>query len=158
MTENYKKGSFSFPGAIGLGTGVMIGAGIFAPTGQVADYAGLWFPAAFVLAAAISGFSACSCAKLSYAHPSTGGIGMYLQKAYGRSTTAGAGALLMAFSMVINESLVARSFGTYAQRLFGMPVGLSAPGILAVFTAERWFLKSRRQSLGHAKGHGGGKP
>jgi amino acid transporter len=43
---------------------------------------------------------------------------MYLQKAYGRSTMTAAGALLMYFSMVINESLVARTFGTYVGQLF----------------------------------------
>ena len=123
MTENYKKGRLSFPGAIGMGTGVMIGAEIFSLTGQVADLAGSGFPTAFVLAAAISGFSAYSYVRLSNAHPSAGGIGMYLQKAYGRSTMAGAGVLLMAFSMVINESRGARTFGTSTLRLFGKAGG-----------------------------------
>ena len=36
----YKKGSLSLLGTIAMGTGVMIGAGIFALTGQVAELAG----------------------------------------------------------------------------------------------------------------------
>lgn len=96
----------------------MIGAGIFALTGQVAEYAGPLFPAAFLLAAIISGFSAYSYIKVTSRYPSAGGIAMILQKAYGKTMMTGASALLMAFSMIINESLVARTFGTYLLQLF----------------------------------------
>lgn len=101
-----------------MGTGVMIGAGIFALTGQVAELAGGWFLVAFVVAAIISAFSAYSYIKVSNAYPSSGGVAMILHKAYGESSVAGAASLLMALSMVINESLVARTFATYALRLF----------------------------------------
>lgn len=101
-----------------MGTGVMIGAGIFALLGQVAELSGEWFPVAFVLGAVISAFSAYSYIKLSSAFPSAGGIGMYLKKAYGKTTFTAFAALLMAFSMIINESLVARTFGTYVLQLF----------------------------------------
>lgn len=43
---------------------------------------------------------------------------MFLKKAYGKSTLTGAFALLMYFSMIINESLVAKTFGTYTLQLF----------------------------------------
>ena len=101
-----------------MGTGVMIGAGIFALTGQMAELSGHWFPLAFLSAAVVTAFSAYSYFKLSNAFPSAGGIGMYLYKAYGSSAYTAFFALLMYFSMVINESLVARTFGTYALRLF----------------------------------------
>lgn len=116
---SYPQGSLSLIGTVAMGTGVMIGAGIFALTGQVAELAGMWFPLAFVLAAIISGFSAYSYIKVSNKYPSAGGIAMILQKAYGKSTVTGAAALMMAFSMIINESLVARTFGTYTLQLFG---------------------------------------
>lgn len=38
--EQYKKNSLSLTGAVALGTGVMIGAGIFALLGQVAELSG----------------------------------------------------------------------------------------------------------------------
>ena len=41
--DNYKKDSLSLKGAVALGTGVMIGAGIFALLGQVAELSGTWF-------------------------------------------------------------------------------------------------------------------
>ena len=37
-----KPGSISLTGAVAMGTGVMIGAGIFALTGQIAGLAGPW--------------------------------------------------------------------------------------------------------------------
>ncbi|HZK94323.1 MAG TPA: APC family permease [Prolixibacteraceae bacterium] len=117
MSE-YKKNSLTLTGAVSLGTGVMIGAGIFAILGQVAEMAGSLFPLAFLVGAIISGFSAYSYIKLSNAYPSAGGIAMYLKQAYGKGAFMAFAALLMAFSMVINESLVARTFGTYTLQLF----------------------------------------
>ena len=128
----YSKGSLSLLGTIAMGTGVMIGAGIFALTGQVAELAGGLFPIAFIVAAVISGFSAYSYIKVACAYPSAGGIAMILKKAYGETTVTGAAALLMALSMIINESLVARTFGTYTLQLFPSdPAGIWVP-VLAV--------------------------
>ena len=116
--DGYKPNSVTLIGATSLGTGVMIGAGIFALVGQVAELAGGLFPLAFLVAAIVTGFSAYSYVKMSRAYPSAGGIAMFLQKAYGRGVVTGVGSLLMAFSMVISESLVARTFGTYTLQLF----------------------------------------
>ncbi len=116
--NDYKKGSLSLVGSVALGTGVMIGAGIFALLGQVAELSGTWFPYIFLVGALISAFSAYSYIKVSNAYPSAGGIAMILQKAYGKSTITASAALLMALSMVINESLVARTFGSYTLQLF----------------------------------------
>jgi amino acid transporter len=118
-----------------MGTGVMIGAGIFALTGQVAEFSGALFPLAFLTAAVISAFSAYSYIKVSNKYPSAGGIAMILRKSYGPATITGAAALLMAISMVINESLVARTFGAYTLQLFniddnGFLVALLAVGLI----------------------------
>lgn len=118
-TTDYKKNSLSLWGATSMGTGVMIGAGIFALTGQMAELSGKWFPIAFLVAAIVAGFSAYSYVKLSNYYPSAGGIAMFLEKAYGKGTMTASCALLMYFSMVINESLVARTFATYTLQLFG---------------------------------------
>lgn len=116
--STYSKNSLSLVGSIALGTGVMIGAGIFALLGQVAELSKSWFPYLFIIGALISGFSAYSYVKVSSVYPSSGGIAMILQKAYGKTAITGGAALLMAFSMIMNESLVARTFGTYVMRLF----------------------------------------
>lgn len=118
MNDQYREGSLSLGGTVAMGTGVMIGAGIFALTGQVAELAGSLFPLAFFIAAIVSAFSAYSYIKVSNKYPSAGGIAMILHKAYGQSVVTGGGALLMVFSMIISESLVARTFGSYTVQLF----------------------------------------
>jgi len=119
-STHYKANSLTLAGAVAMGTGVMIGAGIFALTGQVAELAREWFPLAFLGAAVVASFSAYSYVKMANAYPSAGGIAMFLEKAYGKTMMTGACALLMYFSMVINESLVARTFGTYFLQLFNV--------------------------------------
>ncbi|WP_372591216.1 APC family permease, partial [Guyparkeria sp.] len=117
-TPNYRENSLSLVGAVALGTGVMIGAGIFALTGQMAEMTGPLFPLAFIAAAVIVGFSAYSYVKMSNAYPSAGGIAMYLEKAYGKGLSTAFHALLMYFSMVIAQSFLARTFGSYTLQLF----------------------------------------
>lgn len=119
-SAKYQKNSLSLVGAIALGTGVMIGAGIFALTGQMAEQVGGLFPLAFLSAAIVVSFSAYSYVKLSNAYPSAGGIAMYLEKAYGPSLTTAFHALLMYASMVIAQSFLARTFGSYTLQLFSV--------------------------------------
>lgn len=117
--DDYEKDSLSLFGAVSMGTGVMIGAGLFALTGQLAQHAGGIFPLAFVSAAIVCGFSAYSYVKVSRKYPSAGGVAMILKKCYGPGLITASCSLLMYFSMVISESLVARTFGTYTMQLFG---------------------------------------
>tara|TARA_B100001971_G_scaffold84647_1_gene78073 strand:+ start:187242 stop:188528 length:1287 start_codon:yes stop_codon:yes gene_type:complete len=107
------KDNISLLGAVSMGTGVMVGAGIFALTGEIANYAGNLLMWAFICAGAVAGITSYTYIKMSNAYPSSGGIGMILTKVYGKSTIAAWGALLMLFSMIINQSLVARTFGNY---------------------------------------------
>ena len=129
--DGYKKNSITLGGAVAMGTGVMIGAGIFALTGQIAELAGPLFPIAFIIGAIVTGFSSYSYIKMSNAWPSAGGIGMILQKCYGPGGIAAGAALLMALSMVIAESLVARTFATYVLRPLDITGGPLVP-VLAV--------------------------
>tara|TARA_R110002110_G_scaffold38962_14_gene126438 strand:- start:13959 stop:15275 length:1317 start_codon:yes stop_codon:yes gene_type:complete len=129
--DGINQGSISLGGAVGMGTGVMIGAGIFALTGQIAQLAGPYFALSFVIGAIITSFSSYSYIKMSNAWPSSGGIAMILQKAYGPGAIAAAAALLMTLSMVISESLVARTFATYVLRPFDIAGGPLVP-LLAV--------------------------
>lgn len=107
-------------GSVALGTGVMIGAGIFALVGQVAGLAGSWFPVAFVFGSLIAWLSSYSYARYSNYKPSAGGVAMLLKGAYGPGVTAGTFSLFMYVSMVIAESLLARTFGTYLLRPFNL--------------------------------------
>ncbi len=114
--ENDQK--LSLIGSVSLGTGVMIGAGIFVLTGQIAELVGELFPMAFLGGAVVVGFSSYSYVKFSNAYPSSGGVAKFLAKSYGPGTATGTYSLLMYVSMVVAESLVAGTFGAYTLRLF----------------------------------------
>ena len=159
-TPEYREGSLSLIGTVALGTGVMIGAGIFSLTGQMAEMTGRWFPLAFLSAALVVAFSAYSYIKISNAYPSAGGIGMYLEKAYGKSITTAFHALLMYFSMVIAQSFLARTFGSYTLQMFdlGQPerwVPLLGVGLLIVAflvnLASNSLIQGVASVLGYAK-------
>ncbi|MHB1063866.1 MAG: APC family permease [Georgenia sp.] len=121
-------GSLTLVGAVSLGTGVMIGAGIFALTGQTARLAGNLFPIAFFAAAVVVALSAYSYVKLSNAYPSSGGVAKFLREEYGPGTATGVLAILMYVSMVISQSLVARTFGAYVLQVVGLePVSFWVP-------------------------------
>ncbi|MCH1882360.1 APC family permease [Agrococcus sp. ARC_14] len=68
------------PGAIAIGLGAMIGAGLFFVWAPAAALAGPWLPASIALAAAIAVLNALSTAQLAMEHPVSGGA-----YAYGRA-------------------------------------------------------------------------
>lgn len=127
----------SLLGSVSLGTGVMIGAGVFVLMGQIAELVGDLFPIAFIAGAIVVGFSSYSYVKFSNAYPSSGGIAKFLTKAYNPGTLAGSYSLLMYVSMVVAESLVAGTFGTYVLRLFPVEYAkyASALGVLLIALA-----------------------
>lgn len=119
-TEEQHDQKITLAGSISLGTGVMVGAGIFALVGQVAELAGSLFPWAFLAGAVVAATSSYSYLRYSSVNPSSGGIAMLLKGAYGPGVVAGSFSLFMYVSMVIAESLLARTFGTYLLRPFGL--------------------------------------
>jgi amino acid transporter len=119
MKEHKSKNQkLSLLGSVSLGTGVMIGAGIFVLMGQIAELVGDLFPIAFIAGAIIVGFSSYSYVKFSNSFPSSGGVANFFTKSYGPGTATGTFSLLMYTSMVVAESLVAGTFGAYTLRLF----------------------------------------
>jgi amino acid transporter len=118
--EQSSDSKITLSGAVSMGTGVMIGAGVFALIGQVAITAGRWFPLAFLAAAAVAAVTSYSYVKLSNTYPSAGGIGTFLNEAYGVGPIAATFTMAMWASMILNESLVARTFGTYFAKLLGI--------------------------------------
>lgn len=117
-----------------MGTGVMIGAGIFALTGQIAELAGPLFPI-------IHRRRACHVACRIQLHQDVEPLAFIRRhrddppKAYGPGVVAASASLLMALSMVIDESLVAGTFATYALRPFeleqnGLLVSVLALGLI----------------------------
>ena len=122
--------SLSLFGGVSLGLGIMIGAGIFVLTGQAAGLAGDTFPIAFLAAAVVVSFSAYSYVKLSHAFPSSGGPAMFLREAYGPGTATGVFSLFMYVSMILGQSLVARTFGAYVLQVIDLkPASFWVPAL-----------------------------
>lgn len=149
MKSNHQANSITLIGGVSMGTGVMIGAGIFALTSQIAEFAGPWFPLSFIAGGIVTRFSAYTYVRMSHALPSAGGIAMILRKAYGTGAIAAA-SLLMAISIVISESLVARTFGTYILRPFDLETNsLLVPALAVGLIAFAYFLNiSGNRSIG----------
>ena len=131
-SPNKSDNKLSLIGSVALGTGVMIGAGIFALVGQVAELAGSAVPWAFLAASVVVAFSSYSYIRYSSTNPSSGGIAMLLKAAYGPGVIAGTFSLFMYVSMVLAESLLARTFGTYLLQPFGMQDSVVWVAVLAV--------------------------
>lgn len=127
-----QKQKLSLTGSVALGTGVMIGAGIFALVGQVAELVGGWVPWAFFAGAVVVAFSSYSYIRYSAANPSSGGIAMLLKAAYGPGVVAGSFSLFMYVSMILAESLLGRTFATYLLRPFGLQGSTIWVPVLAV--------------------------
>lgn len=130
--EQSSEKQLSLTGSVALGTGVMIGAGIFALVGQVAELAGGWVPWAFLAGAVVVAFSSYSYIRYSATNPSSGGIAMLLKAAYGPGVIAGSCSLFMYVSMILAESLLARTFASYLLRPFGLQDSTLGVPVLAV--------------------------
>ena len=69
-------------GAVAIGIGGMVGGGIFAVLGVVAEDAGSGTPLAFLVAGVIALLTGYSYTKLSMAFPSRGGTVVFVDRAF----------------------------------------------------------------------------
>ncbi len=118
-----KKGIGLF-GAMAIGIGGMVGGGIFAVLGVVAQAAGGGAPASFLVAGAVAFLTSISYAHLAVAYPSRGGTVVFVDRVFGVGTITGALNNLLWFSYLVALALYATAFGNYAATFF---YGDSAP-------------------------------
>jgi amino acid transporter len=106
-------------GAVFLGIGAMVGAGIFALLGEAGAVAGSAVWLSFLLAGVVSALLGYTVVKLGVRYPSSGGIIAYLIEGFGNGRLVGIASWLGYFAaIVIVCSMVAVSFGSYATSLF----------------------------------------
>ena len=105
-------------GAVSLGIGSMVGAGIFTLLGEAGAIAGSAVWVAFLLGGAVAGLLSYVVAKLGSTYPSSGGLLAYLAQAFGRGHLSGILSWLLYFAVIIVTAMVALSFGDYAAALF----------------------------------------
>ncbi|CAA6822463.1 MAG: FIG01146408: hypothetical protein [uncultured Sulfurovum sp.] len=112
--------AFNTLGAVLLGIGSMVGAGVFIVIGQAGAVTGnlVWF--AFILGGLIALLSGYSLAKLALRYPSRGGISEYLVQSFGDTLFTGVASILFYFSQLVAIAAVAKSFGIYSATLMGL--------------------------------------
>ena len=109
----------SVRGAIFLGVGSMVGAGIFALLGEAGTVAGAAVWISFLLAGVVAGLLGYTAVKLGVRYPSSGGIITYLIEGFGNGRLVGIASWLgYIAAIVIVGAMVAVSFGSYATALF----------------------------------------
>ena len=120
MSESGRARRITTPGAVALGVGSMVGAGIFALMGEAAALAGSAVWLAFGLAGVIALLTGHSFVQLGIRYPSRGGVVEYLAQAYGMGRFSGACSILFYISQLIGMAMISLAFGKFAARLVGI--------------------------------------
>jgi amino acid transporter len=110
-----EKSRLTVRGAVVLGIGAMVGAGIFALLGQAGAVAGSAVWISFLLAGAMCAALAYTLVKFAMRWPSSGGLISYVQRGYRNRRLVGVVAWLgYLTAIVVVGAMVAASFGDYA--------------------------------------------
>jgi amino acid transporter len=112
-----KEGTINLRGAVFIGIGSMVGAGIFALFGEAGAIAGAAVWVSFFVGGIIALLQGYSFAKLGARFPSAGGMIDWIVRGYGSGLFTGGVVMLGYFSVIIVTAMVAVSFGNYATSL-----------------------------------------
>jgi amino acid transporter len=107
-------------GAIALGVGSMVGAGIFALMGVAASKAGSAVWLSFLAAGIIALLTGHSFVQLGIRYPSRGGVVEYLVRAYGSGRFSGGCSILFYIAQLIGMAMISLAFGRFAAKLLGL--------------------------------------
>jgi amino acid transporter len=113
-----EKKSMNLRGAVFLGIGSMVGAGIFALFGEAGTIAGAAVWVSFLIGGIIALLQGYSFAKLGARYPSAGGLIDWIVRGFGKGLFTGGIVMLGYFSVLIVTAMVAVTFGNYATDLF----------------------------------------
>lgn len=111
------KQKITLMGAIFIGIGSMVGAGIFALFGEAGTVAGAAVWVSFLIGGIIALLQGYSFAKLGARYPSAGGMIDWIVRGYGKGLFTGGIVILGYFSVLIVTAMVAVTFGNYATDL-----------------------------------------
>jgi amino acid transporter len=106
-------------GAVFLGVGAMVGAGIFALLGEAGAVAGAAVWLSFLLAGVVTTLLGYTVVRLGVRYPSSGGILAYLIEGFGNGRLVGIASWMGYFAAILLVgAMIAVSFGDYASSLF----------------------------------------
>ena len=103
------------------GVGTMLGAGIYALIGEVTGAAGIYAPAAFIVAALIAGLTATSFAEFSSRFPKSAGEAVYVSAGFKNDRLALIVGLLIVASGIVSSGVMFRGFVGYASAYVEVP-------------------------------------
>lgn len=129
------KRSLSLPLTVLYGVGVTVGAGIYVLIGKVAGAAGLYAPLAFLLAALLAGFTACSYAELSARFPKSAGEAVYVFEGFKRpwlSLAVGFGVLSTG---TLSSAVIIAGYVGYLRLIFDLPDFIAVTVLTLVLAA-----------------------
>lgn len=146
ISNTAEKKTITLRGAIFIGIGSMVGAGIFALFGEAGAIAGAAVWVSFLVGGIIALLQGYSFAKLGARYPSSGGMIAWIVRGYGKGLFTGGLVVLGYFSVIIVTAMVAVSFGNYATSLIW---GTAAPQIwVKIFSAGIVILLTFVNSIG----------
>ena len=111
--------TISTRGAIALGIGSMVGAGIFALMGVAAAHAGSAVWLSFLVAGIIALLTGHSFVHLGIRYPTRGGVVEYLGQAYGTGRFSGGCSIVFYIAQLIGMAMISLAFGKFTAHLFG---------------------------------------
>jgi len=120
VDKSKRPARISVRGAISLGVGSIVGAGIFTLMGVAGAKAGSAVWLSFLAAGVIALLTGHSFAQLGIRYPSQGGTVEYLVRAYGSGRFSGACSILFYITCLIGMAMIALSFGKFSARLIGI--------------------------------------
>lgn len=127
-------GTIGLVGAISIGVGGMIGAGVFSILGVVAGITGSAIWVSFAIGAVVASFAAYSYVSLGKVFPSIGGSVTFLVQGYGDTVTTGTLNTFQYFAFIISLALYATGFAAYARTFMHVNANILAVSIVVVFT------------------------
>lgn len=122
----------SLPLLIFYGLGNILGAGIYVLIGEVAGFAGLQAPIAFLVAAFVATFTALSYGELSARFPVSAGEAVYIREGLGTRWLPVVVGLLITLMGAISAATVTRGFIGYFQVLVPAPDEAIITGLVVV--------------------------
>lgn len=139
LSKEAKSERIGLFGAVSLGIGGMIGAGIFSILGVVAQASGSAMPLSFLIGGVVALLSTYSYAKMGAVFPSSGGAVEFLVKGFGPGILSGGINLFMWLGYLISLALYAHGFAAYAATFItsdpsGMLLKGIALGVVVLFT------------------------
>jgi len=136
------KRAIGLPRLILYGLGVTIGAGIYVLVGETAARAGIYAPAAFLLAAIVMGFSACSFAELSGRIPVSAGEAAYVDAAFGWRWLTIAVGLSIVLSGTVAAAAISVGSAGYLAQIIDQPIPvLAAAIVIGMGIVASWGIK-----------------